>query len=199
MSTFQDELSLQELNAFLAQVARDQQVAAQGRTLGGEPVTETLYYLPDHDDELIGHHATLDTIATFLAFGDRNASEGDYWHGRQAEPGETQALYAMDFIADRTLTRIEGARFRIEPALPAQCDFMAVRYGPGDGWDTDTINEPQDSLTEFVDQYGTFGEMEMVIEDVAFARTRGRGGSVTYRLDGDTALPVLLSELMEES
>jgi hypothetical protein len=144
-----------------------------------ERVVETLYYVDAFCDESMPCEPTLEGWAQWLQFGGNDA-EGD---GRCDHPllrdGDTVTLSCLELYDDLSFRNGTWDR-----PPPADANFFAVRFGPGQGWDGDTIaHDPQILLDDVLEP-----EEEALIAVGRFGAKR----AARFRLRGK--VPVLLLE-----
>lgn len=145
---------------------------------------ETAYYLDDFADEVLPEgleDVTLEGWAKWLAKG----GSGKYgWTFAPPGDGETFAGSSLTFLDDVTVRRcalspecdFDNDEFEFSPELPPNRDFAAVRFGPGLGWDSDCILDPDDlgdGLKDIMD----------VGDDAILAVARSKTHRFRYRAD----------------
>lgn len=145
---------------------------------------EVYYYLTAYTDEMCPHAPNLEAAAWFLQYGcekPEDPSSGPIAAAGTplARPGDIVELDVLRMHADRTARRDfnaeenedgSGARswqeWRIFPPFPRDANFIAARWFEGQGWDSDTIADPRNTidLTSWLD---TVGDDVDVIEHIA--------------------------------
>lgn len=107
------------------------------------------YYLDDYTDEAIPCKPTLESWAEWLG-----SNDPDYGKGKA--PAAIGTRYACS-VAERFDAVAEffpgedGGEWRIEPDLPH--DWSAVTFGPGAGWDAESIGAgAQELLAEWLEK-----------------------------------------------
>lgn len=136
------------------------------------------WYLDDYLDEVLVHEPTLEGAAYFLQHGKRDdeSPREEYFSEMDLPlkgPGSIVALSALtelfDAIATRRVLDDGTCIWEFSPMIPADADFMAVRYGEGQSWDGETIMDPQDpNLSAALEEI--YGEDDAFIEHVVIGR-----------------------------
>ena len=116
-----------------------------GRTPVAEQIVETLYYVDAFCDERLPCEPTLEGWAQWLQFGGNDAAGDGGCDHPLLRDGDTVTLSCLDLHADLRLRK--GAWDR---PPPADANFFAVRFGPGQGWDAETIADDPETLLDGV-------------------------------------------------
>lgn len=96
----------------------------------GTQAGETAYYVDKYTDEVVPCDTTLEAWAVWLAAPDLDLLA-------PALDGDVFSISAMRFDEDIVARRNDG-KWRFS-RMPDGADFLAVRFGPGMGWDGDSI------------------------------------------------------------
>jgi hypothetical protein len=94
----------------------------------------TLIYLDDYSDEICPCEPTLEAWTEWLSKPAR-----DWGRRKAAKDGDTFAAAAIDLYSDIVATLGSDGKWSFNVTAPEDANHFAVRYGPGLGWDADSI------------------------------------------------------------
>ncbi len=141
-------------------------------------MTVTYIYLDDYSDEVCPCQPTLEEWAKWLS-----APAPDWGRRKAAKDGDTFAAGAIEPLNDIVATMTDDNKWSFSSTAPEDADHFAVRYGPGLGWDADSIcgtfGDIIDYLRENEDEFedGAHIAVGRWVEDLV----------VTYHRRGDDA------------
>lgn len=78
----------------------------------------------------------------------------EYKRDEPAKDGETFNASAIAWQADIVATLREGNEWTFSAPIPADASIMAVRFGPGLGWDCDSVAHDEESLRAVLSEVG---------------------------------------------
>lgn len=118
--------------------------------------TERCYYLDDYYDEVMPCYPSLAAWAEWLSQPDE-----EWGRDQAASDGDTFGASVIEYVDDVIATRTpEGWTLSHEPA---DACLIAVRFGPGLGWDADSIVGDISGLIEHLDENdGGYGDVEHI-------------------------------------
>lgn len=151
-----------------------------------EPIVDRSFTVREFMDEMPPHGPTLADAANFLLHGPTEVF-GE-WTGPAppfAKDGDTVELHVLEFYADRHALRNHDGSWRIEPAIPADATIIAVRYGPGMGWNPEHIAGDVADLQNIIHSLEESGDT--ILEDIAVARSRDIN-AIFHVIDGVPSL-----------
>lgn len=113
------------------------------------------FYLDDFADEVLPCGTSLDEWAAWLGKPDKT------W-GR-TEPAADRSTYSASRVRwddDVIATRQMDGRYTLSREIHGEPAVIAIRFGPGLGWDPDNIVWPASDLTAFLEDPDNGGEPE---------------------------------------
>lgn len=164
-------------------------------------MAEVYYYISHFNDETCPHLPTLEAAAWFLQHGtmgpdDRIVNAIYAKDLPLAKPGDIIELDALAMLPDMRAFREEAtfSAWRWQPAIPSFANFVALRSGPGQGWDFETIGCPtsEDSFRYWLDEIA--GD-ELLVENIAVGVT-GKPRGVFFLNEGVPTL-ILIDQVIE--
>lgn len=123
-------------------------------------MAETLFYLDKYADEVLPlglERPTLEGWAAWLSRGgERNDGRQDRdscWCFDPPAGGTEYAAGSLAFEDDVIATRSDdGESIAYSRPIPDDIDFVAIRFGPGMGWEGDSIMSPEDVEAQLLDK-----------------------------------------------
>jgi hypothetical protein len=141
------------------------------------------FYLDRYTDEVVPCDCTLEGWAEWLAKGGDEG--GGAWSFEPPEHGATYKASVLRFLDDVEVTRDDDKGLTFRPELPSKIDFAAVRFGPGMGWDCDSILDPGDIAGGLIEEVcpllepGETANLAIAVDepDVLLRFERSEGGA----------------------
>lgn len=167
-------------------------------------MSEVYYYLAAYNDEVCPHAPTLDAAAWYLWYGcdvpEDKTRPVAVAGSPLAKPGEIFLLDTLRMFPDARAYRcryqsLDGCEhwtvWSIYPALPAEADFVALRWGCAETWDEQTIGDPQlpGGIQQWLNEMADPDDVEE-IEHIAVGVT-GNARAVLYLDEGVPRLVII--------
>lgn len=127
---------------------------------------DTVYYVDDYSDEIMPAGPTLQSWADFLA--DPTGGDSGWEHEVPAD-GTMFAVSALRFAEDVIASRDASGEWSFSREVPDDASLVAVRFGPGLGWDAENIVCPEparnhhEAMIDFLDdELNNAGDQELI-------------------------------------
>jgi hypothetical protein len=158
-----------------------------------------LFYLDKYADEVLPLGLERPTLAGWAAWlskgGERDnpdRDEDDSWSFEPPRDGAEYAASSLTLEEDIVATRsADGETINYSRPISSDIDFIACRFGPGMGWDPESIHDPTCSFGGSIDQQLVENLMLERGEEACLAVGRSSNLTVRYRAGDPPRLEIV--------